>query len=804
MSAIVAGVWAALVFALYLHGHAFVPFRPFIYDPGYFSWGVFWAAWGGRLPGLAVFAAWLCVISEWGRAIGGLVLGAGAGKRLSAIAGSRLGIGFGVLGMAVFALGQAGLLFPSVLLVTALVPLIAFRSWKYLRLPTFPAGPLPVSWIILASLPVLAAIPLVLTPEGSWDAMVYHLSFPSYFLMEHKRFPLPDSPFTGYPYLAEMHYVLALGLGGSDLAAKLQHGACWLFSGAAIFSVARTFGRVAGWGSLLVWLGSAMGMQLAGLSYVDHAVAWMGALCAAFIGFTPRLAFLAGIFAGWCVSVKYTGGFALVGLLAALLRPGTLRLLPIAAAGAVLAGGIWPITNIIELGNPMYPFMTRIFGGISSPAVEFWRSSPLGDTGAGGGWLQGLWLRLAHDDGGVGTPFGPLWLAVIIPAIFAGPRDWPRARYFLAALVLWIAIPVTPRFLLPFIPAGLMAAAPAWGSRRLALVLAGSAMVFLPVSLFDKVRASAIQFNAFVAGAGLVSREDYLRLGLQPKPEYWDGAWEVNRNIPKRSRLLLVSGIKAYYFERRAMVSHQHLDPVPLFRLARAAPTAERLAVRLRQLGITHIIYLARALEGGPAKGYSWMDEGAYSRFVDWFRGWTSFEVRLGECLIYSVRHSRVNRPLGRVPVLEQEVIQELSSGGRAGGNPALARLIRLAPDSSAARMARGLAVLTRRGSDPLDALEPLSQAVSNIEASPVSWRALGYVYTKQGSQERAGQCFIEAVSLDPDDAEAHYNLGLVYVRMGRMDAGIAELRRAAMADPGRVDFRLTLERYLVLGAGNR
>ena len=829
MSAGLSAVWALLIFGAFLLGHSFDSFKPFIYASGYFSWSAFLSAWGGRLVALAAFGVWLVFLSEWGRPVGRWILGDGAGRRLSRISGTRMGIGFGILGMAVFALGLSGLLFPTVLFLAALAPAVLFRGWAclaplgrvllamkgrdYFKLSRFHIERTAIPWLLLAALPILFALPLVLTPEGSWDAMVYHLRFPSFFLMEHKRFLVTDSPFVGYPDLAGMHYVLALGLGGSDIVAKYQHMACWLFSGAAIFSVTRQFGRVAGWGSLLVWLGSAMGMQLAGLSYVDHSVAWMAALCAAFIGnasliqggsTTPRVgetgwspmpsaAFLAGIFAGWCASAKYTGGFAVIGLLAGVFRVGSIRPLIPAIAGMALAGGAWPMANILELGNPLYPFLTGIFGGISSPAVDFWRASPLGDISPKGGWLSGLWFRLVHDDGGVGTPFGALWIAVLLPAFITGPRDLPRLRFFGAALIIWLVSPLSSRFLLPFIPAGLMAAAPAWSSRQFSFVLVGAILAFLPVSLYDKLKASVRQYNALVAGSGLMSRVDFLRHGLQPKPEYWDGAMEINRNTPKKSRFLLVSGIKSYYIERRAMVSHQHLDPVPLFRFARSAPSADRMAIRLRQLGISHILYLDRALEGATAARFPWMDEAAYSRYVEWWRGWTSFDFRVGESLVYSVSYSRNSRILGRLPVLEQAVMAGYAAGDRPAGRAALARLVRLAPESSSADMARGLSILMGGGADIAGAAEPLSRAVKSPEASSVSWRALGYVMTKQGNQDKAGTCFLEAVALNPEDAEAHFNLGQVYMRMDRKEAALMEMYQAISIDPSRADFRRAL-----------
>jgi len=52
------------MFGLFLHGHSFDSFKPFIYASGYFSWSAFLSAWSGRLVALAAFGVWLVFLSE--------------------------------------------------------------------------------------------------------------------------------------------------------------------------------------------------------------------------------------------------------------------------------------------------------------------------------------------------------------------------------------------------------------------------------------------------------------------------------------------------------------------------------------------------------------------------------------------------------------------------------------------------------------------------------------------------------------------------------------------------------------------
>jgi len=56
--------------------------------------------------------------------------------------------------------------------------------------------------------------------------------------------------------------------------------------------------------------------------------------------------------------------------------------------------------------------------------------------------------------------------------------------------------------------------------------------------------------------------------------------------------------------------------------------------------------------------------------------------------------------------------------------------------------------------------------------AFPVALNALGSLLKTQGDVQRAGECFIRALQLDPHFAEARLNLGMVQLYLGDWDAG--------------------------------
>ncbi len=815
--------WIALLaFGMAVH-HPLKSFPLFPQGIDPFRGEVFAAVWGDHLLQALALGVWLLALAAWGKPV--RVWSRTLLSRSPLSTHVELGLGFGLAGLAVLGLGLAGLLYPAVLGVVVAVPWLALRrdsgpavssverlaqrGWRRIRLMLETTQLLRLTalrehtlWKLAVGVPVLLALPEMLSPEGSWDAMVYHLRLPSFYLMEHKLFLVSDSPFAGFPALSEMHYLLALALTGADRLPKLMHAACWLLTARLLFVAARPFSVAAGYGTALIWLLSPLGIHLAGIAYNDHAVAWLTTLCVVLIGVKSSCKsrfLLAGVFAGLAFAVKYTGAFAGVGLLACWAarrqRPvPSFGLLGCAIVGAAAPAAVWLARRWLCLGNPVYPFFGHALGGMPSAMLDFWMANP--PTHTGGGWTALLlrpWIASVADDGGVGAVLSPLWLAVFIPAACTGRLN-VRWSFFAAGAVAWWVLPLDSRFLLPLIPAALLAVLPAWQDRTLAVLALAAAAVLAPFCLQDAARASFLQYDTLPPALGLRSREEHLRAGLMPQPEYWETAREINRRTPRHARLLLVGGFKSYYIDRRCSVPHQHYDPVPLLRELRGLTSPERLAIRFRQLGYTHLVYLARAATVIPDLPGAEMSATEAERYVAWLRRSTAYEFRRGESLVYTLRRRRQPRELGRVPLLEEFAMKEVTERKTAG---AMDRLARLAPESSSLAMARGVRVVLNASADPSEALRPLSAAVRDPESSPIAWRALGFVLERQGESGRALACYQRAIELNPSDAEAHFNAGQLLTRFGRWEPAYQELAIAVRLEPGRQEFRRALQEVL-------
>jgi hypothetical protein len=828
--------WAALL-VLGMAAHrplSPVPFFPQGIDQ--FKWGVFAAVWCRHLLSLAVVAGWLVALAAWGRPAAGLLRL--DGRPLGGQAG--MGLGFGLLGLAVLGLGLAGLLH-AIPLALGLAAPFALVSWRrvlpratlgqhgllrgpralpratlgQLCWPRWPRFSLGEDWpfkLAIASA-VLLALPAMLSPEGSWDAVVYHLRIPSFALIEHKWFLAADSPFASYPPLMELHYLLALGLTSIDDVPKLMHAACWLMTARVLFialraappsaageaggalvhpapvasmacsagpaghaparpapglalpipaagaKVAVDFGdrqtSFAARGSVLLWLLSPLGMHLAGMAYIDHATAWLATLAVVFsLGPGTGGALCAGVFAGFAFLTKYTGGFAFLGVSACLLfyrrRP---RACLLAACGAAAVSVPWLARNWLCLGNPVHPFLYRALGGISTATTDYWLDPVNSDLGLLA-VLARPWTASVADDGGVGAVLSPLWLAVLPAAGFGMlGRSWP---FFAAAGIAWWVMPLDCRFLFPFVPAALIAAAPAWRDRAFVKVALCATAVMLPFCLREAAFASFRQFDPLPPALGLRTREVHLRNGLSPQPEYWDASQAINKETPARSRVLILASIKSYYIDRRCSTDHQHINPVPVLRYLRLAGAVDRLAIRLKQEGYTHFLCLHRASIVAARSSRAAMTDREAELYVEWLRTRTSFAFRRGEALVYHVRRGGAPRKLGRVPLLEEEAMTEVTE--RRPGN-ACRQLYRYAPGSSSGETARGVVILLDPANPPSAARAALEAAVASFEASAIAWRALGFVMERQGDLPRALACYRRAVEINPSDPECRDSL---------------------------------------------
>lgn len=578
-----------------------------------------WKWDGGKLLGLALHSAAFAIVLT---GAGGRALALFRLRRLSPSEGllASLGLGAGAAGTAVLGLGLVGLTRPVVLAAFyvllaanaflhffvfghALVP----EGWpRHRRSPAaqgLPAGE-KAAFALLAVWVALFLSADLLAPEGFWDALVYHLASPRRWL-EEGRITFIQPFFANFPLLQSMNYLVALSIRGPDLARGLN-----LVMDLALALTVRQIGlrwldgRSASRAGLLVLtsplllllsvhagadIGAAFATCLAVLFFTRACLRWPGG------GANSLSLVLAGVFAGLSYCMKPHGA-AVVLLLAVLALPFGWRAVAKLAVPAAVLAAPWLVRAFLTTGDPFFPLLGFFF---HSP---FW--TPF-SRDAYGGELLGIWQGFSWGDlwnwGSVDRPVSRFKLGLTGPAILlaglftlvAGLRHMAVRKgpplfvlVFAAALsFLWAFTVPAWRFyaagfallpLLLFLPEAVPVA------RRAFWVVVALQALWWPLVAAEVDRPWA-------AARGEVDETGYYA-GLHANPSMDAFAFATQRlRTGPRSRILATGEVRGFLAPPFSIVA-SYFEEAPFLRMATDAPSAGRLAVRLRQKGVRYLL----------------------------------------------------------------------------------------------------------------------------------------------------------------------------------------------------------------------
>jgi hypothetical protein len=367
----------------------------------------------------------------------------------------------------VFALCALGLAYPPLLVAAALA---GFGAFGFVRF-SGQAAPVDRRWLALFC---TVAIPFALlyvvnaaAPEISPDGSRYHLGLVRRYLSHHGFYRITTDMYASLTQGCEMLFLAAYAVGRHSVAA-LVHCSFLLALPVALIAYGRRFGMATAGviAALIVFVSPIAGVDGAS-AYVDVALAFAGFIMFYFLEIwdeqqTLRPLLFAGLMAGFCFAIKYTGivaGMYAVGYV--LLMPsraearGKLKLAPhllVLVAPALLLAAPWLLKNWIEVSNPFSPFFNRIF---PNPYIHIAFEEEFGRAmrhfnGASLGWSTPLDVTVR---GGLlqGT-LGPALL--LAPAAAAALRERRGGRVLTAAALF--ALPwftnIGTRFLIPALP----------------------------------------------------------------------------------------------------------------------------------------------------------------------------------------------------------------------------------------------------------------------------------------------------------------------------------------------------------------
>ena len=400
-----------------------------------------------------------------------------------------IGMGMGAFGLLLFGLGLFGVLTPAATaILVALIHLAGFPAWRdFLRPRTRDgrqgktrdgregkksADVLP--WLPAAVTVAVVAI-LSFYPPTSFDATAYHLPYARAFAQTHRIVSLPARRFPVFPQLTETIFAATLFAGDDTDAQRVEFLA--LLAGLAVLAAWGRRSSESSEGSAdplaaSAWIGCPAVALLAASAYVDIGFSMFGVL--AYFSWerwrdsgARGWIVLSAVFAGFSAGVKYHG-LAIMLLLGCMTLASSLfrkKSLGSVVAFALISAAVacpWYIRNFLTTGNPVFPFLPRIFGkspyALSIDAVTS-GGTAASDSAMTFGRAAGEWLgapgRVAHSLSGIPdssgqTPLSPLLAILALLALFAAFRSARLRRVILfAAAYAVICGGAEVRFLLP-------------------------------------------------------------------------------------------------------------------------------------------------------------------------------------------------------------------------------------------------------------------------------------------------------------------------------------------------------------------
>ncbi len=478
-------------------------------------------------------------------------------------------------------------------------------------------------------LPVFLAAAFAFAPPHQYDSLVYHLVLPEIYVRARGLAPAGWLLYSHFPQNAEMLFSLAL-LGRSDLAAQLLSVAAFAACLRLVLWTARRLaGNQAAFLAALLFSTQTGVMLLASTSYVEPlAMLWTTAAALSFLrwraGEGRGWLALSGLMTGFALGTKYyagiTAGILGVWLAASLLGAGPGRRKEAAGALGLYAGlatlvfSPWLIKNVVEIGDPFFPFFARFFhstqagwsaqaaGGYFRALTEYGHSGRLlRDAAALPFLLVSNSQRFGRGMDVLGGPGWDLVLWLFPLGLWAARRDrfLSGLSMFLAAYVgAWFLTGVVFRFLTAAAPLFAIASGvglarfweevlvPRPAVFRAPLALAAGLLVFCHIAVFLFIQ------DLFQTPGVLLGAEDGEAF-LSRRLDYYPCAAFARDRLPANGKILVVGEQRSYGL-RRDREAATLFAPNRCRQWANEAADPAQLAQALQKAGFSAILDVPR------------------------------------------------------------------------------------------------------------------------------------------------------------------------------------------------------------------
>lgn len=525
-------------------------------------------------------------------------------------------------------------------------------------------GKIKTIFIAAIILWLLTILLLAFPPTTARDALIYHLYVPKLWLAKGQITEMPWLDSSYFSLLTSLAYAGFISLGLERLT-QYYHFLYLPISAALVADLTLRLGgnKKSQLISALILITTPICLRLSSEAMADLVVVSFFTLAFIFLldwassKESKNLSILSGIAVGFALSSKYTAILAAVYFPALYLcvrnlEPIAIRLrlkaIVFFALGGVISYGPWIGRNIIWTGNPVFPFLSSIFGDSTQAAyigelsaVQY-RMAAYGET-----WLQFFLLpfRMVAEgkDGSAATFDGqltalylllPLAILPIVRSVIPKLFFWPILTFIL--LHLWSA-PILHHALIryqaavagPIIALIAISISQLYQSNR-ASKIGVSGLVL--VHLFTSLNYLALLLNSRESLSYILSSDTSRSYLSKHLDEF--GAAELAAELPPDSKIYLIhTGNKFYLYPREVFGDYFSTTPI-LQWLENTENNEHFLPENFKKLSITHILAhkrrISESLQGefnkNPKLISRWTDilekrltvEGETEKYIVW------------------------------------------------------------------------------------------------------------------------------------------------------------------------------------------
>jgi hypothetical protein len=534
--------------------------------------------------------------------------------------------GFGILGVALFVIGQWKLsrftigIVLDVGILTAIITALR-EHWFPLRWRSRISKSQIIPAAIVGAVLLITALGGLAEPVGDWgdDGVAYHLLGPKVWLRDGIVRPVPDNSNTAYPVAAEMVFSALMAQGG-----QRAPGFSAVFTFALLLVIAASLALRCGLNATGAWWVAALIAAMPAVYEGAHS-GFVDVIYAAFVLAAARIAFDAertphfaalGLFCGLAMATKYTGLLATpvivmiavwpTGSAITLRRGEILRRAGIAAAVAFAAALPFYLRNWLLLGSPIYPPPPSVakllhVKYLSPDALRaFYAYSINRGRGHGRSILALLMLpfnltyHTADFNGAGGIGLAPLALAPL--GVIAAWRDAFSHRLAILAAVLtllWFATMQESRYMIHAYAIAAIFAVIGWRNIESLSGRRGAALGAIVVAISALYGLSAI-IAARRPDIHSVFSQSYAAARRSDKIPFVQSFDLLNQDPAVTRLLILDPSVPPYYSDK------DYLKPFGQWgeQVVPDANTPSDVLDRLNELHVSHILDVGSSVSG--------------------------------------------------------------------------------------------------------------------------------------------------------------------------------------------------------------